>query len=321
MLSHKQKLLIGGGCAAMIAVVTVTLVFTSSPKTQFLWRLQQASQAKRLTQDYDLQVGLTKQTMNRTPFDTLSVTGQISTDNKTSDITAKISGLEELGYAIPKLHFVMNEDKLYLNTNAIYGYLARLGLNETRPDSEFVELGDLLRLFGTNETLQQSGLTSSHSEKLQKEVSKAVGDYLKTVRSTAFTKDKDMVRMKLTKHELKGLALTIVKTINKSNYYEGDKDHLKELAKKLPHDFDRVLDNASDRIDVTIGFGNKVGDAHIKAVYKVDTWSGHLDLNTKQRAYKAPVVPKNVVSATHLRDVVTKAMSKTYETPHNTLDH
>lgn len=321
MLSHKQKFLIGGGCAAMIAVATATLVFTSSPKTQFLWRLQQASQAKRLTQDYDLQVGVNKQALDRTPLDTLSVTGQISTDDKTSDMTAKISGLEDLGYAIPKLHFVMNQDKLYLNTNAIYGYLARLGLNETRPDSEFVELGDLLRLVNSNKTLQQSGLTSSHSEKLQKEVSKAVGDYLKTIRSTAFTKDKDMVRMKLTKHEIKGLVLTIVKTLNKSNYYDGDKDQLKELAKRLPRDFDRVLDNVSDRIDMTISFGKKVGDAHIKAVYKVDTWSGHLDLNTKQRAYKAPVVPKNVVSATHLRDVITKAMSKTYETSNNKLDH
>ena len=130
-----------------------------------------------------------------------------------------------------------------------------------------------------------------------------------------------MVSMKLTKHELKGLVLTMVKTMNESNYYEGNKDQLKELTKKLPHDFDRVLDNASDRIDVTIGFGKKVGDAHIKAVYKVDTWSGHLDLKTKQRAYRAPVVPKNVVSATHLRDVIAKAMSKTYETPHNMLDH
>lgn len=321
MLSHKQKLLIGGGCAAVIAVATATLIFTSSPKIQFLWRLQQASQAKRLTQDYDLQVGLSKQAVNRIPFDTLSVTGQISTDTKKSDMTAKISGLEDLGYAIPKLHFVMNQDKLYLNTNAIYGYLARLGLNETRPDSEFVELGDLLRLAGGNETLKQSGLTSSHSEKLQKEVNKAVGNYLKTIRSTAFTKDKDMVSMKLTKHELKGLVLTIVKTMNKSNYYDGDKNQLKELAKKLPSEFDRILNNASDRMDVTIGFGKKVGDAHIKAVYKVNGWSGHLDLNTKQRAYKAPVVPKNVISATHLRDVLTKSMSKTYKAPNNKLDH
>lgn len=321
MLSHKQKLLIGGGCAAVIAVATATLVFTSSPKTQFLWRLQQASQTKRITQDYNLQLGLNKQTKDRTPFDTLSVTGQISTDDKNSDLTAKISGLEELDYTIPKLHFVVNKDKVYLNTNAIYGYMARLGLNETRPDSEFVELGDLLRLVSSNETLKQSGLVSSHSEKLQKEISAAVGNYLKTIRSTAFTKDKDVVTMKLTKREVKGLVLTIVNTMNKSNYCEGNKNQLKELVKKLPSDFDRVLNNASDRIDVTISFGKKVGDAHIKAVYKVDTWSGHLDLNTKQRAYKAPVVPKNVVSATHLRDVITKAMSKTYETHNNKLDH
>lgn len=321
MLSYKQKLLIGGGCAAVIAVVTATLVFTSSPKTQFLWRLQQASQTKRITQDYNLQLGLNKQTKDRTPFDTLSVTGQVSTDNNKSDLTATISGLEELGYIIPKLHFVVNKDKLYLNTNAIYGYMARLGLNETRPDSEFVELGDLLRLIGSNEIIKQSGLSNSASEKLQKEISTTVGNYLKRVRSTAFTKDKDVVTMKLTKREIKGLVLTVVETMNKSTYYEGNKNQLKEVVKKLPSDFDRVLKDASARMDLTVSFGKKVGDTHIKAIYKVDTWSGHLDLKTKQRAYKAPVLPKNVISATHLRDVLAKSMNKTYTTPNNHLDH
>lgn len=303
-LSNKAKLAMAAGVGVLVVGTGVGLYATqfSSPKNVFLSRLQERTSVGKLTQDYEVALK-TSGTADTSKIDGISINGQSTTDGKNAELTVNIGGLDRFGINVDEMHFVLYENIIYINASVFFDFMtSRFGTDAKVAKDEYIALYDLVETITSSDTYSYE--VKSPNE-LSKEVSAAVGNYLKSLDDKKFLKEKDTdyVTLKLEEIEIKELFKTILETLANSKNYMGDKEAIKDTLKTFDEDFDKAAKSVD--LSVTISEGKGKGDSKTEFSYTSDEYgSGSVTVTTDGKDYQSPEKPKKVIERKQLEDKI-----------------
>lgn len=303
-LSNKAKLAMAAGVGVLVVGTGVGLYATqfSSPKNVFLSRLQERTSGGKLTQDYEVALK-TSGNANNSMIDGISVNGQSTTDGKNAELTVHFDGLDRFGINVDEIHFILYDNIIYINASVFFDFMtSRLGTDAKVAKDEYVALYDLVETITSSDTYSHE--IKSPNE-LSKEVSAAVGNYLKSLDGKKFLKEKDTdyVTLKLEEREIKELFKTVLETMANSKNYTGDKETIKDTLKTFDEDFDKAAKTVD--LSVTISEGKGKGDSKTEFSYTSDEYgSGSVTVTTDGKDYQSPEKPKKVIEREQLEEKI-----------------
>lgn len=305
-LSNKAKLAMAAGVGVLVVGTGVGLYATqfSSPKNVFLSRLQERTSGGKLTQDYEVALK-TSGNANDSMIDGISVNGQSTTDGKNAELTVHFDGLDRFGINVDEIHFILYDNIIYINASVFFDFMtSRLGTDAKVAKDEYVALYDLVETITSSDTYSHE--IKSPNE-LSKEVSAAVGNYLKSLDGKKFLKEKDTdyVTLKLEEREIKELFKTVLETMANSKNYTGDKETIKDTLKTFDEDFDKAAKTVDLSVTISEGKGKGKGDSKTEFSYTSDEYgSGSVTVTTDGKDYQSPEKPKKVIEREQLEEKI-----------------
>lgn len=296
VFTKKAKLgLIAGAGLALFAIGASACTAQSSPKNEFLSRLEKTATATKLTQDYELSLDVASDTGYDSLINGLSIYGESTTDGKNAEVTVNVDGLESLGFTLSEAHFVVYEDAMYLNTLAMFEFLAqRYNAKITAPEDEYVELSDMAEGFAFGSEYTDEFRSSA---KLNKEISTAIGKYLATLGDDKFVKEDKTgyISLKLENDQLKEVVRTSLEVMIESKNYTGDKEPLKDFLADFDTSFDKMLQDIE--LVLTLSQGETLGDNKLTLDYSSKAYGdGTITLEAQGKDYKTPEKPTTIIS-------------------------
>lgn len=308
-MEKKTQFIVGGAAIGVLAISGIAFAMqgglSNSPKDQFIKRMSDFSNAKKIGGKYE--VSFEELDMEGNLYASflkdIKIFGESHTDGTNLDLTVEFG--EFFGQTLPNAHFIYADKEGYINAELLPKfaslYMGFTGSASTSPVSDdyvgkFIGIEKFIELTSGKKEAENFKKEMDSSLKnqtaFQKEVQATVADYLKKVENENYSEKEDKLVLVLKKEDVKGFVQTVLTTMVNSENYEGDRDSLKESLNNFDKQYDKTIGEL-EQFEIHIALDKKKFDSQYNIKVEEEDSSLKLDVKfvNKEIAYEEPKAP------------------------------